>query len=111
MAYLEDYQMDPSSAQPLITFSVFDDYANEKDLALVRADVVNKGIEDQEAYKVVQNMLDGYVRDEEYIQVYGFNKKPDTFAFDDFIAQQNEKWKKPKETTEAVGKTVEKEEK
>ena len=85
--------MDPSRAQPLVTFSVFDDYADGKDLTLVRVDVLNKGIEDDEGLKIVQNMLDVYTRDDEYIGVYAFNKKPETCDFDDYIAQQNEKWK------------------
>lgn len=93
MAYLEDYKMDPARAQPLLTFSVFDDYADEKDLTLVRADVLNKGIQDDEGLKIVQNMLDVYTRDDEYLGVYAFNKKPETFDFDDYISQQNEKWK------------------
>ena len=96
MAYLEDFKMDPSRAQPLLTFSVFDDFAESKDLTLVRADILNKGIEDDEGLKVVQNMVDVYIQDEEYLAVKAFNKKPDTFDFDDFIARQNEKWKGPK---------------
>ncbi|KAL3922971.1 MAG: hypothetical protein SGILL_001919 [Bacillariaceae sp.] len=93
MAYLEDYKMDPAGAQPLLTFSVFDDYANDKDLMLVRADVLNKGINDEEGLKVVKSMLDQYVNDEEYLTVKAFNSKPDSFDIDDFIAQKNIQWK------------------
>ena len=96
MAYLEDFKMDPSRAQPLITFSVFDDYASTKDITLVRADILNRGIADDEGLKIVQNMLDGYTNDEEYLLVTAFNKKPDTFDFDDFISRQNEKWREGK---------------
>ena len=92
MAYLEDYQMDPAGAQPLLTFSVFDDFSEDKDLTLVRADVLNRGIEDDEGLKVVQNMLDGYIRDDEYLSIDGFNNKPDTFDLDAFISRQKEKW-------------------
>ena len=106
MAYLEDYQMDPAGAQPLITFSVFDDYADDKDLTLVRADILNKGIQDDEGLKIVQNMLDGYVRDDEYMAVYGFNKKPDAFDLDDFIARQNEKWRTEDKAEEVKGKEI-----
>ena len=98
MAYLEDYKMDPSRAQPLLTFSVFDDYADEKDLTLVRADILNKGIEDAEGLKIVQNMLDNYAREDEYMDVYAFNKKPETFNLDDFISQKNEKWQTDQST-------------
>jgi hypothetical protein len=92
MAYLEDYKMDPASAQPLLTFSVFDDYAKEKDLTLVRADILNRGIDDAEGLKVVKSMLDHYIDDDEYMLVKAFNSKPETFDIDDFIAQQNTKW-------------------
>ena len=92
MAYLEDYQMDPAGAQPLLTFSVFDDFSEDKDLTLVRADVLNRGIVDDEGLKVVQNMLDGYIRDDEYLSIDGFNNKPDTFDLDAFISRQKEKW-------------------
>ncbi|KAL7580074.1 hypothetical protein ACA910_005059 [Epithemia clementina (nom. ined.)] len=34
LAYLEDYKMDPHAASPLLTFSVFDDYAESKDVSL-----------------------------------------------------------------------------
>jgi ATP synthase F1 complex assembly factor 1 len=96
MAYLEDFKMDPAAAQPLLTFSVFDDYADDKDLILVRADILNRGIEEDEGLKIVQNMLDVYVHDDEYMTAYAFNKKPDTFDMDDFIARQNEKWRSGK---------------
>jgi ATP11 protein len=94
LAYLEDYKMDPASAQPLLTFSVFVDYADPpKSLTLVRADILNRGINDEEGLKVVRAMLDHYVKDDEYALVKAFNVKPDSFDIDDFIAQQNAKWK------------------
>jgi len=92
MAYLEDYKMDPASAQPLMTFSVFDDYAQEKKLTLVRADILNAGIDDGEGLKVVKSMLDNYKDDDKFLVVKAFNKKPDSFDIDDYITQQNVKW-------------------
>lgn len=93
MAYLEDYKMDPSMAQPLLTFSVFDDYAQSKDLTLVRADVLNVGIDDSEGLTIVKKMIDHYVDDDEFVVVKAFNKKPESFDIDDFIGRQNAKWK------------------
>jgi hypothetical protein len=106
MAYLEDYKMDPAGAQPLLTFSVFDDYAEEKDLALVRADILNKGIEDDEGLKIVQNMLDVYTTDDDYIGVKTFNRKPENFDFDDYISQQNEKWKRGQSSSTTTSTTT-----
>ena len=93
LAYLEDYKLDPARAQPLITFSVFDDLTDEFDIGLVRVDVINKGIEDDEGLRCVNSLLDAYGKDELFMNVHAFNKKPESFDFDDYIAQQNQKWK------------------
>jgi hypothetical protein len=93
MAYLEDYKMDPNAAQPLITFTIFDDYAQDKDLTLVRCDILNKGIHDNEGRKIVENTLESYRSDVEYATVKTFNERPKSFDVDDYIARQNEKWR------------------
>lgn len=98
LAYLEDYKMDPAAAQPLLTFSVFDDYADDLDLTLVRCDIINKGIQDDEGLKVANSVLDSYRNDEEFDVVRAFNKTPDTFDIDGFISIQNQKWKEEKGT-------------
>jgi len=92
MAYLEDYQMDPAAAQPLLSFSIFDDYAENKDLTLVRVDVLNRGIDEAEGMKVVKAMLANYKNDDEYLSVRAFNTKPESFDLEDYIAQQSTKW-------------------
>lgn len=92
MAYLEDYKMDPAAAQPLLSFSVFDDYAKDKDLTLVRADILNNGIDEGEGLNVVKSMLDNYKDDDEYVNVRVFNANPNSFNHDDFIAQKSRKW-------------------
>mmetsp|Transcript_52007 Transcript_52007/g.52994 ORF Transcript_52007/g.52994 Transcript_52007/m.52994 type:complete len:111 (+) Transcript_52007:544-876(+) len=106
MAYLEDYKMDPASAQPLMTFSVFDDYAQEKKLTLVRADILNPGINDGEGLKVVKSMLDNYKDDDKFLVVKAFNKKPDSFDIDDYITQQNVKWNSGDVGNITIDKTV-----
>jgi hypothetical protein len=93
MAYLEDYKMDPSAAQPLLTFTVFDDYAKDKDVTLVRCDILNKGIHDTEGRKIVENMLESYRSDVEFATVKTFNERPNSFDVDDYISRQNEKWR------------------
>jgi hypothetical protein len=92
MAYLEDYKMDPAAAQPLLSFSIFDDYAENKDLTLVRVDVLNRGIDEAEGMKVVTAMLANYKNDDEYLSVRAFNTKPESFDIEDYIAQQSTKW-------------------
>lgn len=93
MAYLEDYKMDPTAASPLLTFSVFTDYADELDLSLVRSEVVNQGINDDEAVKVINGMMSAYTQDDEYEQVHNFNQTPEKFDVDDYISRQNQRWK------------------
>ena len=93
MAYLEDYKMDPNRAQPLMTFSVFNDLAESHDLSLVRCDIINQGIEEDDGRKVLENMLNAYRIDEDFERVKGFNDGAETFEFHDYISCMNHKWK------------------
>eukprot|EP00560_Eucampia_antarctica_P000484 CAMPEP_0197833678 /NCGR_PEP_ID=MMETSP1437-20131217/19772_1 /TAXON_ID=49252 ORGANISM="Eucampia antarctica, Strain CCMP1452" /NCGR_SAMPLE_ID=MMETSP1437 /ASSEMBLY_ACC=CAM_ASM_001096 /LENGTH=209 /DNA_ID=CAMNT_0043437869 /DNA_START=33 /DNA_END=659 /DNA_ORIENTATION=+ len=92
MAYLEDYKMDPSAAQPLLTFSIFNDLAEDQDVSLVRCDLINKGIHDGEGIAVLNRMLESYKNDDEFAIVENFNQKPDAFDIDNYISCQNQKW-------------------
>eukprot|EP00591_Stephanopyxis_turris_P004443 CAMPEP_0195521462 /NCGR_PEP_ID=MMETSP0794_2-20130614/18731_1 /TAXON_ID=515487 /ORGANISM="Stephanopyxis turris, Strain CCMP 815" /LENGTH=179 /DNA_ID=CAMNT_0040651025 /DNA_START=169 /DNA_END=708 /DNA_ORIENTATION=- len=95
MAYLEDYKVDPTNARPLITFSVFDDLATSHDVTLIRGELINKGIENWEGKKIINNMLEAYANDEDYeVGALPFNKTPESFDIDDYISCQNQKWKK-----------------
>ena len=93
LGYLEDYKMDPIAAAPLLTFSIFTDYAESKALSLVRCDVLNKGIRDDEGRKVVQSVVDNYRRNDEFVAVRIFNERPDAFDVDDYISRMNDRWK------------------
>jgi len=102
LAYLEDYKTNPSRAAPLLTCTFFNDLAasndedeSNLDLTLVRGEVLNQGITDKEAAKVITNMLTLY-HDDSYYQTsaYTFNHHPDNFDMDDYISQQNQLWKK-----------------
>jgi len=93
LAYLEDYKMDPHSATPLLTCSIFDDYAvadAQIDLALVRCDVVNRSIRDDEGRKIIDALLRNY-RDD-YADVQTFNERPEHFMIDDFISRMEQRW-------------------
>jgi hypothetical protein len=92
MAYLEDYKMDPHSATPLMTFSVFNDYAATNHLSLVRCDILNQNLTKAECLKVVQSVLDNYSQDEAFCEVKTFNEKPDKFDIDDYISRMNVRW-------------------
>lgn len=90
MAYLEDYKMDPHSATPLLTFSVFDDYSKSHNLTLVRGDILNKNIPDSEGLQIVQSVVDNYK--DEYGMIQTFNERPNSFDVDDYISRMNTKW-------------------
>jgi len=94
LAYLEDYKMDPHAATPLITFSAFNDLVVSHELSLVRCDIINRGIEENEARKVVEQVIQSYLHEDEYhTKVQVFNKNPSHFDVDDFISFRNQQWK------------------
>lgn len=96
MTYLDDYKLDPARATPLLTASVFVDYADDPDfdLTMVRTDIIARTIDDREALLLVANMMDAYRNDDEYARyLHTFNHAPDRFNFDDFIARQKLLWK------------------
>jgi hypothetical protein len=82
----------PHSATPLLTFSLFDTYADAKDVTLVRCDVLNKNINLQEGRKVVQSLLDNYRHEVDFAIVKLFNQRPNAFDIDDHIARMNVRW-------------------
>lgn len=90
--------MDPSSATPLLTFSVFNDYAQTKDVALVRCDLVNRNLGPEEGRKAVQALLENYRNDEDFESIEVFNHRPSEFDFDDHISKMNERWKQDRDT-------------
>ena len=87
--YLSEYQQHPSGAQPLLTCSVFDDFDT---ITLVRTDVVNVGIQEDEGRKVVKSLLDSYENDKEFQMVKNFNEFPDMFDVDSYVESQRRKW-------------------
>lgn len=93
LAFLEDYQMDPARAQPLLTVSIFDDLAEDKGVNLVRCDIINQGIEDDEGYKICKRLLDDYANEDDFRNVHMFNTKPDAFNVDDFVTEKESQWK------------------
>ena len=93
LAFLEDYRMDPARAQPLLTISLFDDFAEEKDVTLVSCDIINAGIEEDEGYNICKALLDDYSEEDGFRDVHMFNKKPEAFDLDEFVKEKGERWK------------------
>lgn len=101
LGYLEDYKMDPNAATPLLTFSAFTDYSKDKDLSLVRCDILNRGIDEEEGRKIVQSVTDNYRNEADFVAIKTFNERPDAFDFDDYISRMNDRWKKDPPTVSA----------
>ena len=93
LAFLEDYRLDPARAQPLLTISIFDDFAEKKGVTLVRCDIINRGIEEDEGYKICQALLEDYSDEDDFRSVHMFNKKPDAFDVDEFVKEKERRWK------------------
>jgi ATP synthase F1 complex assembly factor 1 len=93
LASLEDYRTDPARAQPLLTISIFDDMAETKGVALVRCDVINNGIDEDEGLKICKCLLDDYADEGDFQIVHTFNKMPDAFDLDAFVREKERRWK------------------
>jgi hypothetical protein len=101
LAYLEDYKMDPHSATPLLTFSIFNELAESKDLSLIRCDVLNRSIPDNEGQKIVSSIIASYQDDYETVQT--FNLSPQQFNIDDYISKMSAQWKRAERSDGGVG--------
>lgn len=73
----------------MLTCSVLDDF---DDITLVRADVVNLDIQEDEGRKVVKSLLDSYGNDEEMQMVKNFNQNPDMFDVEVYVESKRRKW-------------------
>ncbi|CAI5744099.1 unnamed protein product [Peronospora destructor] len=79
--YLDAFKENPSTAPPCVTISLYDNLVAEKNLTLVRADVINM-LDKKEAQLLLQQLLISYQHDELYDHVDKFNNKPDQFDFE-----------------------------
>lgn len=93
LAYLEDYKTNASTSQPLITLSVYNELASNKNITLIRGEIINKGIQQEEGEKVIHQLIEAYRDDDEFdIHVRTFNKNPTKFNYNDFMEKQRVKW-------------------
>ena len=92
LAYLEDYRTDPARARPLLTISIFEDMADSKDVTLVRCDVIDRGIDDDDGRRICELLLDDYADDDDFRIVHTFNKMPDAFDLDTFVQEKERRW-------------------
>ena len=93
LAFLEDYRMDPSAASPLLTISIFDDLAVAKGVTLVRCDIINRGISEEEGYKICKGLLEDYSEEDRFGDVHMFNKMTEKFDADKYVEERERRWK------------------
>lgn len=83
---LEDYKARGTQASPYLTASYYTEFADTKDLVLIRGDVVfTSKLTDKEAETLMENAQSFYLDDVRYKQVERFNKHTREFEFKDVL--------------------------
>ncbi|KAK3013523.1 hypothetical protein RJ639_010023, partial [Escallonia herrerae] len=83
---LEDYKARGTQAAPYFTLSYYTEFAETKDLVLIRGDIVfTSKLSDSEAKWLMETAQSFYVNDARYKLVERFNKKTREFEFKDVL--------------------------
>ncbi|CAN0853236.1 ATP synthase mitochondrial F1 complex assembly factor 1 [Linum grandiflorum] len=87
---LEDYKARGTQASPYITVSFYTDFADSKDLVLIRGDIVfTSKLSDEEAQWLLETTQSFYLNDSRYTLVERFNKQTRDFEFKDVLQTLN----------------------
>jgi ATP synthase mitochondrial F1 complex assembly factor 1 len=91
-AYLAEYQQNPTAATPWLTGTIFTEYSDEKNVTLVRADVVNQAnLSKHDATQILESLVYSYEHD--YETVRAMNHEPTAFDVDDTVSRMTARWK------------------
>lgn len=83
---LEDYKARGTQAAPYYTVTYYTDFAESKDLVLVRGDIVfTSKLSDEEAKSLIETAHSFYLNDARYKLVECFNKQTRDFEFKDVL--------------------------
>ncbi|CAI9771746.1 unnamed protein product [Fraxinus pennsylvanica] len=83
---LEDYKARGTQAAPYFTASYYTEFAESKDLVLIRGDIVfTSKLTDSEAKWLLETAQSFYLNDVRYKLVERFNKEPREFEFKDVL--------------------------
>jgi ATP synthase F1 complex assembly factor 1 len=83
---LEDYKARGTQASPYFTVSYYKEFAESKDLVLIRGDVVFASkLSDEEAKWLLETTQSFYLNDVRYKLVERFNKETHDFEFKDVL--------------------------
>lgn len=84
---LEDYKARGTQAAPYFTVTYYKEFAESKDVVLIRGDVVFAGkLSDEEARRLLETAQSFYLNDVRYKLVEQFNKETHDFEFKDVLA-------------------------
>ncbi|CAO2835387.1 unnamed protein product [Amaranthus hypochondriacus] len=87
---LEDYKARGTQASPYFTVTHYTEFADSKDLVLVRGDIVfSSKLTDEEAKWLIETTQSFYVNDTRYKLVERFNKQTRDFEFKDVLQALN----------------------
>ncbi|XP_021766025.1 uncharacterized protein LOC110730532 isoform X1 [Chenopodium quinoa] len=87
---LEDYKARGTQASPYFTVTHYSEFADTKDLVLVRGDVVfTSKLTDEEAKVLLETTQSFYLNDVRYKLVERFNKQTQDFEFKDVLQALN----------------------
>jgi ATP synthase F1 complex assembly factor 1 len=84
MTFLEDYRQNPSTAQPWMCVSVYDDLQQSHDLHLLRTDFTQH-LTKQEAHFVQRMVVLSYTCPGQSSFAAAFNRAPATFDLDRYL--------------------------
>ena len=83
---LEDYKARGTQAAPYFTITYYKEFAETKDLVLVRGDVIfTSKLSDSEAKWLLDTAQSFYLNDSRYKLVERFNKETREFEFNDVL--------------------------
>lgn len=83
---LEDYKARGTQASPYFTVTHYTEFAESKDLVLIRGDIVfTSKLSDEEAEWLLQTAQSFYLNDIRYKLVERFNKETHEFEFKDVL--------------------------
>jgi ATP11 protein len=95
---LDQYLVNPNIAMPLVICSVFDDYIHNRNLTLVRAEVIPPStISKEDMSIIIPQLLHSYSDENDYTNlVHTFNHRSNDFHWDKFLEWRKHQWYKIK---------------
>jgi ATP synthase F1 complex assembly factor 1 len=88
LTMLDEYRLNPANAQPWLALTFYDDWAEDKDVVLVRGDVLIPQLTLEEGKRLWGNVRHFYLNETD--QVDKFNNDPNEFNIDSHLARNFE---------------------